>query len=281
MRILITGASGFIGSKLLKELLRRGYDNINILSTHPASMDLPAEKSMKIFHWNPELEQVDHSAFEDVDTVINLAGESIANQRWTKNKKEKILASRVNGTKLIVSSIGDRAVKIINASAIGIYGKGFLANVCRKWEKPLPENSMIIRIGLVLSSDGGILKKILLPFRMGLGGTLGHGQQYMSWIHIEDLINIIIWGIEQRDSVGVFDAVSTSPVTNREFTKVLNKVLNRVNLFRVPRFALKAIFGEMSELLLQGQRVVPERLLSHGFRFKFNQLQDALEDLLK
>lgn len=281
MKILVAGARGLIGSRLVNELLARGYANINILSTHPMSFDYSSNQTEKVFSWNPELQEIDYNAFSGVDVVVNLAGEPIANQRWTKRKKERIISSRVNGTKLILDAIRDKPIKIINASAIGIYGGGFLSEVCKEWEKLLPENSMIIRIGLVLSAEGGILKKMLMPFKMGLGGTIGHGQQYMSWIHIEDLINIIIWGIEHQKVSGVFDAVSLCPVTNREFTKILSKVLKRVSPFYVPRFALKAIFGEMSELLLHGQRVVPKRLLDCGFKFKFHHLQDALEDLLK
>lgn len=304
MRILVTGATGLIGKALIRRLFESSISEVNVLSRNP---DTAVEKiglPVNSYYWNPAKDEVDSEAFKDIDVVIHLAGEGIANSRWSESQKKKILDSRVKTTELLISEINKSSSglkKFISASAIGIYGDrgdevlveesklgdGFLADVCKAWEESLvsnlPENTQchFLRTGIVLSSEGGALEKMLPPFTFGVGGRLGSGAQYMSWIHIDDLVSQYMFLIDSKTTETVFNAVSPEPVSNAEFTKVLAKTLKRPAIFPVPKFVLKSILGEMSDLLLQSQKVEPKAFLSQDFEFKFPVLEMALDDILQ
>jgi uncharacterized protein (TIGR01777 family) len=304
MKVLITGATGFVGKRLIEKLYQHGHTDISVLTRNPKRAEQTSPLPIRAFAWDPNKGEIDKNALENIDCVIHLAGESVAEGRWTQAKKDRILMSRVNGTKLIMKAIKESAngpKKIISASAIGIYGdradellttesshaSSFLADVCKKWEDLIHQEVTTglrkhsIRVGIVLGLDGGALKKMLPPFKAGVAGNLGDGKQFMSWIHRDDLVEQFIFLMENDVEQDVFNGVSPHPVDNATFTKVLGSVVNRPTLFPVPAFALKTIFGEMSEILLASQRVMPNKFLEHGFKFKFEYLHDALTDILK
>lgn len=286
MKILVTGATGFVGSKLTKKLSDIGYE-FNILTRSP--------KDLNHFSWD-DLDR----AFEGVGAVIHLAGESIAEGRWSEKRKQRILSSRVETTKKLVDYINEHPTKIhtfVSTSAIGIYGDrgeeeiseasevadDYLANVCKSWEAPLSDLSIrkvILRVGIVLGKDGGALQKMLPPFKMGVGGRLGSGKQYMSWIHIDDLVELYLKSVQNTSYECIINAVSPNPLTNIEFTKALGRALKRPVVFPVPSLALKLAFGDMSQILLEGQRVFPERAKELGFKFAFKDLDECLKDLV-
>lgn len=301
-KILITGATGFIGGKLLKQLMMSGYDDINILTRNAENTEKKLDFPAKCFEWDIKNQKVDAGAFKGVDTIFHLAGENIADGRWSEEKKKRIIESRTKSSELIkreVQKIGpDRKIKIISASAVGYYGdrgdevlteasskgSGFLSDVCEQWEKSLKDiqgniNLHFIRIGLVLSKDGGALPKMELPFKFGVAGKIGDGTQYMSWIHIKDLIDLFIFVGSNNVEGLVFNGVSPNPVTNEEFTKTMGKVLSRPTFLKAPKFLVETALGEMSAVLLNGQRVKPENALKNGFNFQFTSLETALKDL--
>ncbi len=300
MNILIAGATGFIGSKLVRTLLSKGYNDIRILTRNLPKVKAPGFESIKYFKWNPEKGEIDKNCLSCLDVVVNLAGDNIASGRWSAGKKERILNSRVASTRLLVDSLNqldNPPQEFLNASAIGIYGdqrdkeldeksergNSFLAEVCSRWEQELNLKSVqsyILRIGIVLGSQGGALAKMLLPFKMGLGGRLGEGNQFMSWIHVDDLVNQMIYLIEGKGEPGVYNGVAPEPVTNKDFTRILGQTLKRPTPFPVPRLALKVAMGEMSALLLESQRVTPTKFLKAGFEFKYPQLGGALDNLI-
>jgi uncharacterized protein (TIGR01777 family) len=241
--------------------------------------------------------------FRDVDVVVNLAGESIAKSRWTNSVKQEILASRIKATKALVAAINDGYIQpkvLINASAVGYYGpcgdeekteetgagQDFLAQVCQEWENEAykvqnPITRVITaRIGLVLGAEGA-LNKMVLPFKIYLGGSLGSGSQWLSWIHINDLTRLIMFMMEYRELSGPINATAPEPVRMKTFCSVLGKVLNRPSWLPVPELMLKIALGEMAEMLLHGQRVVPKKAINAGFEFRYPNLRLALEDVLK
>ncbi len=256
------------------------------------------------YYWDPQIGEINPSDFEGVDVIVNLAGDNIASSRWTVNKKRTILHSRVNGTRLLCEAIEQMKKPpkvLINASAVGYYGdtghrlvnedepsgKGFLPSVCTEWEaaadisKEKGVRIVKLRIGLVLSRKGGVLKKLLTPFKMGAGGIVGSGKQYMSWITLEDLVAVIQHVISNETIEGPLNAVAPNPVNNREFTKTLGKVLHRPTLLPLPAFMARLLLGEMAdELLLSGTRVDDGRLLGSGYQFRHPDLKEALQSLL-
>ena len=279
MNISISGASGFIGRHLMKSLSQAGH-SLRALSRHAP----PAE------------------SLREADAIIHLAGEPVA-QRWTAAAKQRILDSRVVGTRNLVEALGRftrRPETLICASAIGYYGSrgdeiltessapgsGFLPEVCVAWEREaLAAEAFGIRVvrvrtGVVLDANGGALVRMLPPFRMGLGGRLGSGRQWMSWIHLEDLAALFQFAVESQVR-GPLNAVAPNPVTNSDFTRELAHALRRPAVFPVPEFALKMLFGEMADVLLASQRVAPAAAEAAGFRFRFPQLAPALESLLR
>jgi uncharacterized protein len=298
MKITLTGGSGFIGRRLLKMLAGNGH-TVHILSRH-AGTNLPP--GVKLSVWDAMKGEPPADALEGADAVINLAGEPVA-QKWSAAARQKIRESRVLGTQRLIqglSTISQRPPALISASAIGIYGArnsevvtetsslgtGFLAEVCREWEKEadlaesLGMRVVKIRIGIVLDRNGGALAKMLPAFRNFAGGRLASGRQWMSWIHLQDLGNLFKYAVE-NPLQGVFNGTAPNPVTNAEFTKQLAAVLRRPALFPVPALALKAIFGEMSEVLTTGQRVLPKAAEAAGFQFQYPELGPALTNLLK
>ncbi len=297
MRVLITGSTGFLGQYLLENLLDEG-DEVCGLRRDNFAEDTP--------RWNPEKGDIQLGNFFPLDRVIHLAGENLVGGRWNDRRKSRILDSRVNGTKLIsdfLAGLNPKPRLLISASAIGYYGdrggveldedspmgSGFLAKVCHQWEeatisaKKAGIRVVNIRIGMVLSESGGALKKMHLPFKAGLGGMIGNGQQYMSWISIKDFCDIIQF-IMINDSIeGPINLVSPSPVSNYEFTKTLGRVLNRPTILPLPAFMAKIIFGDefAQELFLSSSRIIPLKLLDKGYRFQYPRLEDTLRSLLK
>ena len=279
MTISISGASGFIGRHLLKSLAKAGH-SLDALSRHA-----PAAESLR-----------------EADVLIHLAGEPVA-QRWTAEAKQRIRESRVTGTRNLVEALAKlprRPESLICASAIGYYGSrgdevltessapgsGFLPEVCVAWEREAQAAEAFgvrvvrVRIGVVLDAGGGALSRMLTPFRMGVGGRLGSGQQWMSWIHLEDLAALFQFAVESQIR-GPLNAVAPHAVTNSDFTRELAGALRRPAVFPVPEFALRLLFGEMADVLLASQRVVPGAAEAAGFRFRFPQLAPALAGLLR
>lgn len=291
MKILVTGATGLIGSSLVAHLRAAGH-TVTKLVRHPRSED---ERK-----WDPALRQIDVKDLEGIEGVVNLAGENIASGRWTNDKKRRLLESRLASTRLLVETFAKMSAPpkvLINASAIGYYGdrgdevlneesssgSGFLAEVCRQWEataepaSKLGTRVVFLRTGIVIAKEGGALAKMLFPFKWGLGGVVGSGQQYMSWIAIDDLVNIISFLLRESALNGPFNAVGPSPVTNKVFTKTLGEVLHRPTVMPLPAFAVTLLFGEMGqELLLSSQRVLPVRLQQAGYSFSYPDLRECL-----
>jgi uncharacterized protein (TIGR01777 family) len=297
MKIAITGASGFIGRRLMKLLAARGH-RLHVLSRH-AGTNLPAGVQLSV--WDPLLGPAPEDALLDADAVLHLAGEPVA-QRWTAAAKQRIRDSRVVGTSHLVAALADcspRPATLVCASAIGYYGSrgdellsedsapgtGFLADVCVGWEREAAKAEALgmrvtrIRTGVVLDPRGGALKPMLAPFRFGLGGPLGGGRQWMSWIHSADLAELFRFALE-NPVPAVLNGVAPSAVTNTEFTRALATALHRPAFLPVPKLALRLLFGEMAELLLASQRVAPAAATAAGFQFQHPQLPEALGDLL-
>lgn len=291
MNILITGGTGFIGSNLCTRLLERKY-HIVVMTRHPETIkgDIEGITGLELIK--------DRMSF---DVVINLAGEPIADKRWSDVQKQRIYDSRIDTTKRLIEYFKTSANKpklFISGSAIGYYGVGesddsinedaqgdesFASQLCQQWEavaseaKTLGIRTCILRTGIVLGKGGGALKKMLLPFRLGLGGRIGKGSQWMSWIHIEDLIGIILYCIDHDEVNGAVNGTAPNPVTNAFFTKTLGKVLKRPAVFPMPAIVVKLLMGQMGEeLLLAGKKVLPVKITKEGYVFKYVQLEEAL-----
>ncbi|HUA08473.1 MAG TPA: TIGR01777 family oxidoreductase [Candidatus Acidoferrales bacterium] len=266
MRIGVIGASGLIGRYLVASLCARGDRVV------PASLRDPYQAAL---------------AVRDCDAVVNLAGEPIL-QRWTAKAKRRMWSSRVEGTAALNDALAlqpRRPPTLVNASAIGVYGDDFLSELCVAWERAAESASecgmrvAIVRFGIVLARDGGALATMLPAFRLGLGGPIGSGRQWMSWVHIADAIGILQMALD--GARGVFDATAPAPVTNAEFTRALGAALHRPAFFTVPGFALRLLFGEGARVLTTGERVLPQQGLDAGYVFRFTNLEDALGDLLR
>ncbi|MBL0161034.1 MAG: TIGR01777 family protein [Bryobacterales bacterium] len=294
MRITLTGATGFLGTELIGLLQKDGYD-LRFLSRKAAGG--PAH-----FAWDPVAGPPPAASLEGADAVIYLAGEPVA-QRWTDEVKRKIRLSRVQGTNNLVAALRALPVRpktLICASAIGYYGSrgadvltesaaagtGFLPEVCVEWEQAagaalaLGMRVVTPRIGVVLGKEGGALKKMLPPFRLGIGGPLAGGRQWMSWIHVEDMVRLIAFAVNTQALDGAVNAVSPEPVTNAGFTRELGAALHRPTFFPVPEFALRALYGEMAGILLDSQRAIPAAAQAAGFQFLHPNLAETLRGLL-
>jgi uncharacterized protein (TIGR01777 family) len=302
VRILITGATGFIGAHLVRRLLGEGHAVVALTrNVQAARRVLPAGCECRA--WKPAASP-EAAVLQGADAVVHLAGAGIADQRWTPARKQAIRESRVAGTGALVRALAAvpaaaRPATLIAASAIGYYGdrgdeqldeaagpgSDFLAEVCEAWEheagaaEELGVRVAIIRIGVVLGRDGGALQKMLLPFRLGLGGRLGSGRQWMSWIHVDDLVGLFAYAIEHAEVCGVLNGVAPAPVTNAEFTAALGRALRRPAVLPVPALGLRLALGEMSTMLLAGQRVVPRAAQRFGFEFRYPKIEPALADL--
>jgi uncharacterized protein (TIGR01777 family) len=295
VNILVTGASGLIGTAVARALKLSG-NTVLSLSRTPETDG---------FKWNPARGKIELPNNVNIDTVIHLAGENIARARWSKKQKEAILQSRSKGTRLLVKKIirlKPPPKTLLSASGIGIYGdrrdtlldeddrlgEGFLVDVAREWEsatKPASEAGMRVanlRMGVVMSKSGGVLKRLLPMFKCGLGAILGSGDQYMSWVTIDDVVRAIEYILTNEDIKGPVNMVAPNPVSNREFTKTLGVVLHRPAILKVPSWAIQAVYGEMGkELLLTSTRALPRRLLSSGFEFRFPYLEHGLRHVLR
>jgi len=300
LKILIAGATGLIGNELTNKLLTEGH-SVSILSRSKTSK-IP---KTTVFVWNPEQGEIDLSAFNGVDAIINLAGAGVADKRWTSAYKQTILDSRINSTQLLINSLQitqNQVHTFINASAIGFYGtntgsnwvdentkcgEDFLADVVQKWEKEafkaqnLNIRTVAIRIGIVLSGKGGALPKMALPVKYYFGAALGSGNQYVSWIDIDDLVSIFIYCLTNKTVNGAINAVAPAPVTNKEFNTALAKQINRmVFLPNLPSIILKIIIGEFAASLLGGNRVFCTKITQSGFKFQHKTLEKSLKNQL-
>ncbi len=292
MRVLITGASGLIGNALRRSLSEDGHEPVSLVRRAPEN---PHQAS-----WDPMAGEIDLGPAVPLDAVLHLAGENLASGRWTNDKKARIRDSRVHGTGLVARAIAGLSPQpsvFVAASAIGYYGdrgdeeltetspfgSGFLPDTCAAWEAAAGPacsagiRTVHIRIGVVLSGEGGALARMLLPFKLGFGGRLGSGHQYISWIAIQDLVRIFRFVIGSNHIAGPINGVAPSPIRNRCFTRALGTVLHRPTILPTPALALRLCLGEMAQdLLLSSTRVLPERLSQEGFEFKYGDLEAAL-----
>ncbi|GAB3834763.1 TIGR01777 family oxidoreductase [Hymenobacter jeollabukensis] len=294
-KVLISGGRGLIGMRLSEMLIDAGYEvaHLSRQTSHGHYCS---------FRWDPTTGQIDEAAIGYADFVVNLAGASVSEGKWTDERKQDIMASRVGGTNLLARELREKEHHVkafISASAIGVYGDAdarlltedappapaddFLAEVATQWERAAQQvqelgvRTVVARIGVVLSDEGGALPTIARPVRLGAGVVLGSGRQYMSWIHIDDLCRLLIQMMEEPEWQGTYNAVSPNPVTNREFTETLAEALHRpLVLPKVPEFGLKLVMGEMSEIVLASQRVSAQKIEQQGFQFEYPELRGAL-----
>jgi uncharacterized protein len=298
MRIVVAGGSGFLGEPLVQRLVARG-DDVAVLTRNPAKV-----RAGRPLQWDGRSQGAWSGEAADAEVVINLAGENVGDGRWTDARKRQLLDSRLNATHAIVEALRrqpDRRRTMINASATGIYGDrgdqtldesasrggGFLADVVDRWEAAAREAEplarlVILRFGIVLAKEGGALGKMLLPFKLGGGGPIGSGRQWMSWIEREDAIRMVEWAIDRESVRGVYNVTAPEPVRNRDFARALGRALHRPAFVPAPAFALRLAFGQMAdEALLGGQRVLPGRAEAEGFVFEAREISTALEKALR
>lgn len=293
--ILISGGTGLVGKALANVLLSQGHE-VRILSRNPKSSD-----SIKSFFWNVDLKQIDENAFNNVDHIVHLAGEGIADKRWTNKRKQQIIDSRVKSMELITLVIKKKNIKLksfVGASAVGYYGmitsekivvetdkpcNDFLADTCRQWEHAYKETqnysdrTCIIRTSMVLSKNGGALARLVPVFKLGLGSAFGSGKQYMPWIHIDDLVSVFCETLFNPNYKGVYNASASEQPDNNLFFKLLAQALHKPYFMpKVPAFVLKLMLGEMAEMLLTGSKIDNQKLLKNGFKFKYPELSEGL-----
>ncbi|MGD0590798.1 MAG: TIGR01777 family oxidoreductase [Bacteroidota bacterium] len=303
MQVIIAGGSGFIGRKLIVELLQTRHEVI-VLSRRPENVHktFPA---VRVEFWDAKTGSVLVNILGGAGAVINLTGESIAAKRWSSLQKQKILSSRIDSTRAIVNAIEQmhhRPSVLLNASAVGYYahvpedevteaypkGNGFLPDICEQWEMEALKaiefgvRVVLLRTGIVLDKSEGALHKLLLPFRMFIGGPLGNGRQWFPWIHVQDEVNAILFAMEHEQIAGAINLSAPEFVRLSDFCRVLGKVLHRPSWLPVPEYALRLILGEMAKpLLFQGQKIIPKKLLETGFKFRYPNLENALQDILR
>ena len=299
MNVLIAGGTGFVGSALTRRLLQRGH-KVSLLSRRPSAPG----GTPPVYHWNPERDEFDPNSLTGADAVVNLAGENLAGGRWTPERKRRLVESRVLATRFLVRRMGERTPRpraLVNASAVGIYGnrgeevlteesppgRGFLAELCGAWEEAafsaldVGVRVAVTRFGVVLDAAGGILEKLLPIFKLGIAGPLGNGKQWMSWIALPDVLQVIETALTREDVSGPVNVVSPAPVRNRDFARTLGRVLRRPAFLPAPAPALRLVFGSMAdEALLSGACVAPKKLTSLGYRFAFEDLERALRAAL-
>ena len=301
MTVLITGATGLVGQELVNLLLQNGH-NVHYLSTSKSK--LVTNTNYKGFYWDPKNAEIDTNALTDVEVIIHLAGANVA-KKWTTAYKEEIIESRVLSTQLLYQTLqknSHQVKQIISASAVGIYPDSltniyhetdldidvsFLGNVVKQWENEVSQLEKLeiivskIRIGIVLAKNGGALQEMAKPIKYGVGAAFGSGEQYQSWIHVQDLVAIFQFVMENQ-LVGVYNGVAPYPVTNSELTKAIAKTLGKpLFLPNIPKFVMKLILGEMYQILFSSQHVSCRKILDENFQFKFASLDKALNDLLK
>jgi uncharacterized protein len=306
MKITVTGATGLIGTKLVKTLRDRG-DEVTVLSRSPEKAQ--AKLGVEAVRWDPMAGPAPVAALSGRDAVIHLAGEPVA-QRWSDEVKQAIFASRETGTRNLVEGlraagadgVGGVGV-LISSSAVGYYGKhgdepvpettpagdDFLAGVCVAWEREadaaadVPSRPRVVKIrtGVVLDAGGGALKTMLPPFKLGVGGPVAGGDQYLPWIHVDDLVGLYLHALQDTSWSGAYNGAAPEPVTNKAFSKALGKALHRPAIAPVPGFAIRLLYGDMAEIVTEGQRAIPERPLAGGYTYRYADLDAALADALK
>jgi uncharacterized protein len=314
MRVFVTGGTGLVGNLLVKKLSQRG-DQVVLLTRRPEAARQQGGAAVTIVTGDPAAAGPWMDAVKDCDAVVHLAGEGIFNRRWSSAFKDLLYASRIKGTDNIVSALGHpsalptggegpgvrgRPRVLVNASAIGYYGPhgdeelteesspghDFLAKLCVDWEKAAQVASIhgvrvvFLRTGIVLDKQGGALAKMLLPFKMGVGGPIGSGKQFMSWIHIEDEVGLILFALDHPEIDGPLNATAPHAVTNKAFGNALGKVLGRPSFMPTPGLALRVMLGESAQIITAGQRVLPKKALAAAYAFKFPELEAALRELL-
>lgn len=296
MKIAIAGGSGFIGQHIIERFLQSNHEIYLISRTkQPSTNPLLTSLTWKDLHQTPQL-------LEGVEAIINLAGESI-NQRWTADAKRRILQSRLDTTgqiQAVISKLHRKPNVLINASGMSIYGLSetatfdessphvhdhFLSEVVEEWEKAANQieasRVVTLRVGIVLGLDGGAFPKMFMPYRLFVGGKVGSGRQWLSWIHVEDMVRMIQFCIENPAITGPVNGTAPTPLTNDQFGRIVGKVAGRPHWMPVPAFMMKLLFGELSVLLLEGQKVLPQKVLDHGFQFNYPTLEPALQQLLR
>lgn len=294
MKALVTGATGLVGKALVRQL-----GEAAVLTRDAESARRQLGESVRAWPWRPESEPAPAAALEGVDVVFHLAGEPVAEGRWTADKKRRIRDSRVLGTRHLVRALcalPARPSVLVSASAVGYYGdrgdeelregaekgRGFLADVCEAWEAEARAAEqhgvrvVLARLGLVLAPRGGALARMLPPFRLGVGGKLGDGRQWMPWVHLDDVVGLLMLAAREPRLAGPVNVVSPAPVSNAELTRELGRALGKPAVLTVPRLALRVAFGELSEALLDSQRVLPARALEAGYTFAYPELAPAL-----
>jgi uncharacterized protein len=299
MKVLVTGATGFVGKALVRHLLSQDFQVVVLTRNIPNAI-LTLGKKCEYFSWADTKTLPPIECFSGVEAVINLMGEGIADKRWSKEQKERINQSRIEGTKNLVNAMEQLPVRpkvFVSASGVGIYGNrlneeitesssvvsDFLGKVCQDWEaeafkaKAQGIRVAVLRTGVVLGKAGGALKKMLPIFKLGMGGPVGSGHQYMSWIHLDDLCLMYLFIIKNSSCEGVFNATSAEPVTSKEFAHALGRVIHRPAFAPAPSLALKLVFGEMSQVLLEGQKVMPKRFQEVNYNFVYPHLESALK----
>ena len=311
MKVLVSGGTGFVGSYLTRELVRRG-DSVSILTRNP---EKAARESKRVFSDIPEklASAITYTGWDQTsllkavssaEGIINLAGSNLFDKRWNDKVRQEILSSRTNATAALVNAIAQSDTKpavLISASAIGYYGNrgderltenasagsDFLADVCKAWESEALKveahgvRLVLPRIGIVQQTNNGALQKMLLPFRLGIGGPLGSGSQYYPWIHMEDTVGLLLFALDRADIVGPLNVVAPDPSTMRDFATVLGLVMKRPSFFKVPEFALRIAVGDSAASIVASHRVIPQKALDFGSEFKFPDLRKALSNLLR
>jgi uncharacterized protein (TIGR01777 family) len=296
MKVVIAGGSGFIGEAVVRHLVSQGHD-VAVLTRNPRGVAMG-----RALRWDAKTQGPWSSDVAAADVVINLAGENIG-ERWTNRRKVRLVESRIGATRALVAAMAtspERRRTFISASAVGFYGprgdeildegahrgEGFLADLAARWEEearaaqPIARLA-ILRFGVVLGSGGGALAKMLLPFKLGAGGRIGSGRQWLSWVALDDVVHAIAWVITEEKVSGIFNITAPNPVTNRDFTRALGRALHRPAIVPIPALAMKVLFGQMAEeTLLQGQRVIPSRAVAEGFRFVHETVGSAIERAL-
>lgn len=301
MKVFITGATGLVGRHLVSRLIERG-DQVVCLSRNQESARKLLPESVEIIEANPVVPGPWQEAIASCDAVVNLAGDSVGEGLWTKGKKRRIRRSRLSTTFNIVHALEDREkpLVLVNASATGYYGNGgaaalgedsetghgFLARLACEWEHTAQQAEsdavrvVLVRIGVVLAREGGALPKMITPFKLGLGGRLGNGRQYFPWIHVDDLVRVFLFALDEPQLKGPLNASVPTPPMQKEFAAALGKALGKPAFLPAPSSALWLLLGEKAEILLASQRVVPNVLKAAGFKFRFSELEDALADLV-